>query len=185
MPTARWATEAVVNKKTNIIYVIGGAINTSGNGDVAAVESYNPVTDTWTEEAPMQVAKGQSAAGLVGTKIVVADGFTNGGGTTGDTKAYDPAANTWSTLASNPAGARGAACYGAVGSKLYDIGGVNAPNINESFQLSKNKWTTTLATIPQSIFFPASAVSKGKLYCMGGWPGWLGTPQNNVQIYQP
>ena len=185
MPTARWGTEAVVQKTTNIVFLIGGDVNTSGNGNVANVESYNPATNTWTTEAPMLVAKGQSAAGLIGTKIVVADGFTNGGGTTGDTEAYDPTTNTWTTVASNPAGNRGAACNASIGPKLYDIGGANAPNITESFQLSKNKWTTTLMPVPQSIFFPASAVYKGELYCLGGWPSWLGTPQNNVQIYKP
>ena len=91
MPTARWASEAVVEKTTNIIYVIGGAANPSGNGFLATVESYNPATNTWTEEAPMLVAKAQSAAGLIGTTIVVADGATNGQGTTGDTEAYDAA----------------------------------------------------------------------------------------------
>jgi len=185
MPTARWGTEAVVNPKTNIVYVIGGDINASGNGNVATVESYNPVTNTWTEEAPMLVAKGQSAAGLLaGTTIVVADGFTNGGGTTGDTEGYNLATNIWSTLASNPAGNRGAACSAAIG-KLYDVGGANAATITESFTLGTKKWNTTLAAIPQPIFFPASAVYKGQLFCMGGWPAWLGTPQNSVQIYQP
>ena len=185
MPTARWATQAIVQKKTNIIFVIGGDVNTSGNGNTASVESYNPATNTWTKEAPMLVAKGQSAAGLIGTKIVVADGFTNGGGTTGDTEVYDPTANTWTTVAPNAAGNRGASCSGAIGTKLIDVGGANAPNITESFLLSKNKWTTTLAAIPQPIYFPASAVYKGQLYCMGGWPSWLGTPQDNVQIYKP
>ena len=49
----------------NIIYVIGGAIGHA----IAAVESYNPATNTWTEEAPMLVAKSQRAAGLIGTTL--------------------------------------------------------------------------------------------------------------------
>lgn len=185
MPTARWASEAVVEKTTNIIYVIGGDVNGSGNGNIATVESYNPATNTWTEDAPMLVAKGQSAAGLIGTTIVVADGFINGGGNTGDTEAYDAATNKWTGLAANPVGGRGAACWGSIGPKLYDVGGANQPTTTESFQLSKNKWTTGLGPIPQSIFFPASAVFKGRLFCFGGWPNWLGTPQNTVQVYQP
>ena len=133
----------------------------------------------------MLLAKGQSAAGLLGTKIVVADGFTNGGGNTGETESYDPTSNTWTTVAPDPARGGGAGCGGSIGSKLYEVGGTNNATITESFQLSKNKWTTTLAPVPQAIFFPASAVLKGQLYCMGGWSSWLGTPQNNVQIYQP
>ena len=184
MPTARWATVAVLEKKTNIIYVIGGDINSSGNGNIDTVESYNPATNTWTEEAPMLVARGQAAAGLIGTTIVVADGATNGQGTTGDTEAYDPATNTWKTLASDPA-SRYASCQGSIGTKLFDLGGQTAPTYSDDFQLSKNSWTTTLAAAPQSIIFPASAVFKKQLYCIGGWSANGGPVIGNVQIYQP
>jgi N-acetylneuraminic acid mutarotase len=183
MPTARWGSEAVVEKKTGIIYVIGGDINGSGNGNVATVESYNPATNSWTEESPMLVAKGQSAAGLIGTTIVVADGATNGQGTTGDTEAYDPATNTWKTLASDPV-SRYASCEGSIGAKLFDMGGQTAPTYSDDFQLSKNKWTIT-ANVPQSVMFPASAVYKGQLYCIGGWGANGGPVIGNVQIYQP
>ncbi|MGA7629558.1 MAG: kelch repeat-containing protein [Terriglobales bacterium] len=187
MPTARWATAAVVEK--NIIYVIGGVVNASGNGVIATVESYNPATNTWTEEAPMLVAKGQPAAGLLGTAltgytIVVADGATNGQGDTGDNEGYDATTNTWTSLATDPA-SRYASCSGSVGAKFYDMGGDTASTFADDFQLSKDKWTTTLASVPQSTIFPASAVYKGQLYCIGGWASWEGTIIDNVQIYQP
>lgn len=181
MPTARWSTAAVVEK--NIVYVIGGTIN----GDptfTATVESYNPATNTWTEESPMLVVKSQPAAGLLGTTIVAADGALNGGAGTGDNEAYDAATNTWTTLDADPA-SRYASCFGSVGAKLYDMGGENAPTYADDFQLSKDKWTTTLASVPQSTMFPASAVYKGQLYCFGGWESSGGSVNNNVQIYQP
>lgn len=181
MPTARWATAAVFEK--NIFYLIGGAVNGSGSGLIATVESYNPATDAWTEEAPMLVAKGQPAAGLLGTTIVVADGATNGQGDTGDNKGYDAATNTWTSLASDPASLF-ASCFGAIGPKLYDVGGQPAPTFADAFQLSKDKWTT-LASIPQSTIFPASAAYKGQLYCIGAWASWEGSVIGNVQIYQP
>ena len=184
MPTARWASDAVVEKKTNIIYVIGGAANGSGNDFLATVESYNPATNTWTEEAQMLVAKAQAAAGLIGTTIVVADGGTNGQGTTGDTEAYDATTNKWTSLASDPV-SRYASCQGSIGTKLYDMGGQTAPTYSDDFQLSKNKWTTSLAPVPQSVIFPASAVFKKQLYCIGGWSANGGPVIGNVQIYQP
>ena len=184
MPTARWATEAVVEKTTNIIYVIGGAVNGSGNGIIATVESYNPATNTWTELAPMLVAKAQAAAGLIGTTIVVADGAVNGQGSTGDSEAYDATTNKWKTLASDPV-SRYASCQGSIGTKLYDMGGQTAPTYSDDFQLSKDKWTTTLAPVPQSVIFPASAVFKGQLYCIGGWASNGGPIIANVQIFQP
>ncbi|MGA7565294.1 MAG: kelch repeat-containing protein [Terriglobales bacterium] len=181
MPTARWGSEAVVEK--NIIYVIGGAANPSGNDFVATVESYNPVTNTWTEEAPMLVARAQSAAGLIGTTIVVADGGTDGQGTSGDNEGYDSATNTWRTLASDPA-SRYASCFGSIGPKIYDMGGQTATTYSNDFQLSKDEWTP-LAPVPQSVIFPASAVYKKQLYCFGGWSANGGPVNGNVQIYQP
>ncbi len=186
MPTARWATASVVEQ--NIIYVIGGVVNGSGNGVVATVESYNPATNTWTEQAPTLLAKGQPAAGLQGTlktgyTIVVVDGATNGQGATGDNEGYDATTNTWKSLAADPA-SRYASCFGSIGPKLYDVGGQPASTLTNAFQLTKDKWTT-LASVPQSIIFPASAVYKGQLYCIGGWASWEGTIIGDVQIYQP
>ncbi|MGA7684449.1 MAG: kelch repeat-containing protein [Terriglobales bacterium] len=183
MPTARWSTAAVVEKKTNIIYVIGGSINANPTF-TAAVESYNPATNTWTEEAPLLVVKSQAAAGLLGTTIVVADGALSDGSDTGDNEGYDATTNTWTTLAADPA-ARYASCFGSVGAKFYDMGGNSAGTFADDFQLSKNKWTTTLAAVPQSVLFPASAVYKGQLYCIGGWSSFGGPIIDNVQIYQP
>jgi N-acetylneuraminic acid mutarotase len=186
MPTARWGSQAVVEKTTNIIYVIGGY---GGNGDyVAAVESYNPTTNAWTQQAPLLLADDSPAAGLVGTTILVADGSQGGAEITGYAEGYDATTNAWTSLAVDPA-ARVESCSGAVGAKLYDAGGYlnnggSAGSVNESFQLSKNKWAT-LAPMPQGTMFGSSAVYKGRLYCIGGWAAWLGTPINNVQIYQP
>ena len=178
MPTARWGSEAVVEK--NIIYVSGGE---SGEGAVANVESYNPATKTWTEEAPMLVAKSQGAAGLIGTTIVFADGG-NTVGATNDNEGYDTATNTWESLAPDPT-TRDGNCGGSIGSKLYVAGGDGGSTLTESFQLSKDKWTTTLAAVPQSVLFPASAVYKKQLYCIGGWAAFGGPILGNVQIYQP
>jgi N-acetylneuraminic acid mutarotase len=185
MPTARWLTAAVVEK--NIIYVIGGVVSPSGF--VATVESYNPATNTWTEEAPMLESKQGPAAGLLETTIVVADGAPQPGQITGDAEGYDAATNAWTELAVDPE-ARVLSCFGSIGSKFYDAGGYlnnagAATTVNESFQLSKNKWTTTLAPMPQGTMQGSSAVYKKQLYCIGGLATWNGAPINNVQIYQP
>jgi len=189
MPTARWLTAAVV--ENNMIYVIGGIISPSQF--VPTVESYNPETNSWKEEAPLQGSKQGPAAGLQGSAktgytIVAADGADQPGQITGDTEGYNAAANTWSELASDPT-ARVVPCNGSIGSKFYDAGGYlnnagNAATVNESFQLSKNKWTT-LAPMPQGTMQGSSAVYKGQLYCIGGLATYGGPPINNVQIYQP
>ncbi len=190
MPTARFSTTAVV--ESNIIYVMGGA--TSDSDFVATVESYNPATNTWTEEAPLLGSKLSPAAGLQGTAktgytIIAADGASQPGQITGDTEGYDATTNAWKELAADPT-SRVYSCSGSVGAKFYDVGGYlnnagAAATVNESFQLSKNKWTATLAPMPQGAMLAASAVYKGQLYCFGGWATWVGAPISNVQIYQP
>jgi N-acetylneuraminic acid mutarotase len=180
--------DAGVAVKNNIIYVAGG--NSPQNLRATNLLSYNPATDTWTNEASMLVAVSEPSAGVVGTSMIMADGAENSG-FTGYTEGYDITTNTWSALTPDPT-SRSASCYGAVGSKLYVIGGTTggegaaAITLNESFQPSKDKWAT-LAAMPQASVFPGSTIYKGKLYCIGGTSvfGESSTALGNVQIYQP
>ena len=120
---------------------------------------------------------------------MVADGAVNSGVITGDTEGYTATTNEWSELTADPT-IRTGVCAGVIGSALYDATGyVNnagaATTANEAFSLSTNKWTTTLAPIPQGVMWPTPAVDNGQLYCIGGWATLNGTAINNVQIYQP
>jgi N-acetylneuraminic acid mutarotase len=183
MPTARCAAEAAV--ANNIIYVIGGYAN--GNS-LTTVESYNPATDSWKEEAPLLNVKNEPSVGVVGTKnagyTVLASGGYLGNGFTGDTEAYNAGTNTWTTLNPDPT-PRNGACSGAIGTRFFvAAGSPNGTTATESFTLSKNVWKT-LAPTPQQAMFGVSAVYKGQLYCIGGANEWMGTVLNNVQIYQP
>jgi len=188
MPTARCSIGAAV--EDNIIYVIGGNGN-EGDLRLTTVESYNPATNTWTEEAPLLVGKSEPTVALVGTTIVAADGFTFSGDT-GDTEGYDAATNVWTSLAADPTH-RNTAFGGGIGPNLYVAGGYpgDAPGtpaitLNEAFNPKTNKWKT-LAPMPQAAMFGASAVYKGQLYCIGGTSEFSesGTVLGNVQIYQP
>jgi N-acetylneuraminic acid mutarotase len=185
MPTAR-GQEAVVVEKNNTIYVIGGAI---GYTRFNNVESYNPATDTWTEETPLPIAECNLTGGLIGTRIVVADGYNDYLGS-GDNESYNPFTKAWTKGAPDPT-PRNAACGGAIGTQLYVAGGYNtagwAYSLTESLDRSNNTWTR-LADMPQRSVLGASAVYNGKLYCFGGADGWFVsgiTYLNNVQIYQP
>jgi len=192
MLTARDVAAAVV--ANNIIYVIGGWDGVfSGNG-LATVESYNPATDQWTEEAPLLVGKWAPSAGVFGTKltgytIAAPDGAAQccPSDFTGDNEGYNVSTNVWTSLDADPT-ARGFACFGTIGSRLYVAGGNDtqgpAISVTESYLLSKNDWKT-LASIPQATIAPASAVYKGRLYCFGGWTAWNGSVLDSVQIYQP
>jgi hypothetical protein len=186
MPTAlNDAGVAVVN---NIIYLVGG--NASGDLRTTTVESYNPATDTWTKESPLLLGRSEPSVGRLGNKLVgfkiLAAGGTIPTGWTKDTESYDVFTKTWISLTPDPK-ARAATCTGAVGLRLYRAGGLGGDwgrpiSLTERFSLSKNNWKT-LASIPQPVALPGSAVYKGRLYCLGGMYDWI--PLSNVQIYQP
>ena len=190
MPTPR--SDLGVAVENNIIYAIGGIGGVdNGNSVLNNVESYNPATDTWTEENPLLIDKEGVSVGLMGTTltgftIVAADGYTNNGDS-GDNEGYDAATNTWTSLTSDPE-PRSFACAAKIGAQLYAAGGwdghASALTTVESFKLSKQSWKS-LASIPQPTIAAGSAVYKGQLYCFGGWASWYGSILNNVQIYQP
>ena len=106
--------------ENGIIYAIGGYNN--ANGFLSSMESYNPATDTWTEEAPMLVGEYSVSAGRIGTAIVIADGVESSGNE-GDTESYNDQSNQWTSLAADPM-PRGNTCGAAIGKKLYVAGAI-------------------------------------------------------------
>ncbi len=180
MPTA--LHDAGVAVGGDIIYVVGG--NSNSNLRAPTVESFDPATDTWTEEAPLLVGKSEPTVGLVGTTIVAADGLTQTTDT-GDNESYDVSTNTWTSLTPDPTG-RSAACGGGIGPRLYVAGGFYNPalRLTETFTPSTNAWKRS-APMPQAALFQGSAVYEGNLYCFGGVNALGGTVLNIVQIYQP
>jgi len=172
-----------VVEKNNTIYVIGGF---NGN-HLNNVENYNPATDTWTEEAPLLTGVSSPAAGLIGTWIVVADGYAPYG-EYGGTEGYNPSTNAWTAGAEDPT-PRDGVCGGFIGTQLYVAGGYPGYGsavltLTESFDVKSNTWTT-LADIPQSTVAAGSAVYNGQLYCFGGAGLFVARALNNVQIYTP
>jgi N-acetylneuraminic acid mutarotase len=184
MNTARAQARAVV--ENGIIYVIGGVDSVDGDR-LTTVEAYNPVSNSWTEEAPLLEGKSGSTVGLLGSTITAADGDTSSGDT-GDNEEYAASTNLWSALASDPTG-RDLACGGSINGKLYVAGGhvvgeTPALTVNESFDISTNSWTT-LAPLPQPAKSAGFAVYAGHLFCFGGNSSEGGPVIDNVQIYEP
>lgn len=100
MPTARvFLAAAALGGK---IYALGGSLDANGGTQTAAVEVYDPVTDSWTAGAPLPVAEQLSAAAAVNGKLYAFGGFVAGVGVRGDTYEYDPVAKTWATRTAMP-----------------------------------------------------------------------------------
>ena len=101
MPTSRYGGAAGVIAGGGVIggqiYVVGGF--GIGSTLLAANQSYDPASDTWTEQAPMPTARTYVAGGVVNSKLYVIDGY--GGTPLATNEAFDPSLTALITI--NPA----------------------------------------------------------------------------------
>ena len=111
------------------LYVMGGWAGGKAAGNNY---EYDPATDKWTKKKPMPRPAHHAALSAVNGKIYVMGGFVapqqtaipTGGAwePIDDSWEYDPAADSWKSLAPVP-GKRGSAVAAEVGGKIYLIGG--------------------------------------------------------------
>jgi N-acetylneuraminic acid mutarotase len=181
MPTKRSNCGAVV--VDGKIYVIGGWVSTAPWDTTAAVEEYNPRTDTWTINADMPT-KGTASASAVNGIIyaIIQDGSA--------VAAYDPAADKWTKKASMPT-KRLAFANAVVDGKICIIGGFapagghKALSTVEVYDPATDKWTRK-ADMQTARLNHAACVIDGKIYVSGGSPTWeWGNTIPTVEVYDP
>ena len=162
MPTSPWKKAAPFPEPDEELYgvacngkmyVIGGWADGKARG---ANYEYDPATDKWTKKQSMPRPAHHAALASYNGKIYVSGGFIPPEDTqipTGgawqpidDEWEYDPAADSWTSLAPLP-GKRGAAVAVEAGGKIYVIGGVT------TMDGSKDPWTWSsgAAASPQSV----------------------------------
>lgn len=182
MPTARSAlTTAVVN---GIIYAIGGSNvhANSLNPHLAAVEAYDPTTNTWAAKAAMPGARSSLSSAVVNGVIYVFGGDDGIAPTPGantfkpvtTVQSYDPATNAWTTRASMTI-ARERFAIAESNGIIYIMGGLipdgsgfvtNTPTTH-AYTVSTNTWTTR-ASMPTSRSFLTATALNGVIYAIGG-----------------
>lgn len=129
----------------NRIYVVGGC-SPRLNAPAAAMETlrscevYDPSTDSWTEVAPLQVARsGARLIPLPGGRLAVVGGCTDVFGravSQSSVEIFDEALGTW-TLQSLPLSEpRSSAAAAAVGDSIFVAGGAPTRNTAEVYPLS-------------------------------------------------
>jgi N-acetylneuraminic acid mutarotase len=161
-PTARRMVAAGVMQDGQYMYAIGGrfdAVTTVGTN-----ERYNMVTDTWETLAPCTPRWAHGGAVVGGYAYVFGgpDATTNL-----SCQKYDPATNTWSTMANLPA-ARGWTCGASLNGKVYCIGG-SAANTLYEYDPALNAWTVK-APMPsvKTYCHAAGDQSLNKIFVFGG-----------------
>jgi peroxiredoxin/N-acetylneuraminic acid mutarotase len=175
------------------LYVIGGW----GEGKARGVNyEYDPASDKWTKKKSMPRPAHHAALAALNGKVYAFGGFIPPQDTqvpTGgawqpidDAWEYDPAADSWKTLAPLP-GNRGAAVAVEAGGKIYVVGGATTVegakdpyftffgpcqvlNTNDVYDPATNRWESRKPmAVPRNHAF-AGAVN-GKIYVIGGRTG--------------
>jgi N-acetylneuraminic acid mutarotase len=199
MPTSPWKKAAPFPKPDEEyygvavkgkMYVIGGW----ADGKAAGLNyEYDPATDKWTEKKPMPRPAHHAALAALNGKIYVFGGFvvpTNATVPLGaawqpinDVWEYDPAGDSWKSLAPMPT-RRGSALASEAGGKIYVMGGATTVEAskdsfftafgpakvlttNEVYDPASNKWESrTPMTVPRNHAY--GGVVNGKIYVIGG-----------------
>jgi RNA polymerase sigma factor (sigma-70 family) len=192
MPTARsYSGAAVVDGK---IYVIGGVVTKNPNiptrhaQTTAAVEEYDPTTDTWDRKADMPTERAWLATSAVNGIIYAIGGWIgwDEGRFFSIVEAYDPAAGKWTRKADMSAPRE--TCAVTVDGKIYAIGGFRWPqtlSIVEVYDPATDRWTRK-TDMPTARELHAACVVDGRIYVSGGTPihnSLLCLP--TVEIYAP
>ena len=114
-------------------------------------------------------------------------GGSSGGATNGVFR-YDPAANTWTSLAALPTALYATrAVYAANTNAVYVFGGYNGSVLSTTYKynIATNTWTTG-AAMPSGRYFPNVAYDNvnGKIYVIGGFDSSF-TEANQTWEYDP
>ncbi|MFC1628283.1 Kelch repeat-containing protein, partial [Gemmatimonadota bacterium] len=140
-------------------------------------EIYDPETNSWTTGALLGVSQpgagSYQAYAVFDGKLYMAGGSDGTGGPLSALRAYDPEADTWSSLTPMPAG-RSRTAFGVIDGKLYIAGGWSGDNAYEVdlqvYDPVSDTWSYG-APMPEGRANAISAVVQGKLYVIGGYNG--------------
>ena len=178
-----------------ILYVAGGS--GSSSGPTANLEAYNPLTNTWSQKAPMNFVGVRGAGAVVDGRLYMLGGCVNsdcGGGASNRLDVYDPQTDSWSAKAAMPTPRYN---FGAVSfnGKIYAVGGFNAcppcfPQIAtlEVYDVATDAWTTKtpMPTVREGLQLVAFG---DKIYALGGCirtvPSSSCTATGVLEIYEP
>jgi hypothetical protein len=107
------------------IYLYGGSDN-SGNHYVSFCASYDPVTRTWYDEAPMTTARGYIKGICCQGRLYAIGGVTNGGQVLSSCEVYNQSASEWSPIAPLPQPTYGYQAVVFHDSLIYVTGGADS-----------------------------------------------------------
>jgi N-acetylneuraminic acid mutarotase len=170
------------------LYIIGGykQAGLSVWGPVATVYVYDPVTDAWSEGAPMPTARGALSVTVHDGKLFAIGGY-EGRANSAAVEVFDPAQNTWSAHTPLPTPRDHLATATAAG-KVYAIGGRlkgdyhRNLSVTEVYDPTADTWSRG-PDLPTARSGITAAEVGGRVYVFGG-EGAEGTFREN-EAYDP
>ncbi|XP_067872088.1 kelch-like ECH-associated protein 1A [Heterodontus francisci] len=155
-----------------LLYTVGGRNNSQGeNVDMDALDCYNPMTNQWTQRAPMNVPRNRVGVGVI-DGVIYAVGGSWGSSHHQSAEKYDPETNQWTFIA--PMRVRrigaGLAVWNGL---LYAVGGFDGKNRLDSVECycpEKDEWSFIPAM--ESTRSGAGVVALNNyIYVAGGFDG--------------
>lgn len=143
-----------------------------------------PCPGPWIARASVPYNARGIFAASDGTYVYAGGGF-DGTNVHNDLLRFDPATNTWSSLASSPDGhLLSPAVYSPVTNKVYNFGGfgsvVPQTNTTRIYDVATNTWSTG-APMPAALADHAAVLDNGIVYIAGGYNGT--TSVNTLYAY--
>lgn len=187
VPTIRAETTAA--EFEGKLYMAGGI--EKGYGATPAFEVFDPATNTWATAAPMPVALHHAGLVGVGDLLYLIGGYDDIGKMVraepdiASAWVYDPATDTWSSIADMPA-PRAAQAVVELDGKIYALAGTGTGAQDVwIYDPATDTWdsTTAKAKLPTVREHVSAFVIDGKIYVVGG--RWKNVNTPVVEIYDP
>jgi hypothetical protein len=159
---------AVANYE-NRIYAFGGE-NTAGISNI--VDSYDPITNTWTGLTSKPTPVTDINAAVLGGLIYIPGGRLASGIPTNITEIYDPRTDDWTSGVPLPKSLSAYALTVYEG-RIYIFGGWDGKQILNNayvYDPHNNSWSQ-LPSMPTARSYAGAVVVGGKIYVIGGWDG--------------
>lgn len=174
-------------QRQNVIYVCGGTNGSNGLGEVRSVESFNPVMSRWYSLPPMNEKRGGAGAGVLGGKVFLCGGFTDGSKPVCSVECFNPKAGCWEVLPPMNV-PRGGLTVSVIAGAAFAIGGRDGRRqplrTVERFSPQSQSWEI----LPQMLerrFMPVAAVLGDSVYICGGHGGEDPRPLSSVEVSPP
>jgi hypothetical protein len=184
-PAPFWGAAAECHEASSLVYVVGGAFDTDGDGVLSDGDTtmpvsliYDPTTDTWSDAAPPPRGTFLSASGLARDTLVVAGGLSlfSGGEQSGrtETMVYDTVRDEWSHGGFLPEPLIAAAGF-ALNGHVCLIGGRGLGGWEdargETWCYAEPRWVLQHDALIVSRSALGAAALAGRAYVVGGYEG--------------